>query len=149
MEADGRAYAALEPDGTCEDLYNGRCDAEGLPYNRAAMMKQPPSQGGAAAFFHLLLAEGGAGRAGPHYTYKTKRIRVVQGAGEALNTVRQRYREAPALSEPDFVVCAGALDLATPGRVISSGIGASIVRPAPGGGAHWLTLEQARGEIGI
>ena len=36
LEADGKTYSAIEPDMNCEDLYNSRCDAEGLPYNRAA-----------------------------------------------------------------------------------------------------------------
>jgi hypothetical protein len=149
LEADGKTYSAIEPDMNCEDLYNSRCDAEGLPYNRAARMKQPPPQSGAAAFFHLLLVGEGAAREGAQYTHKGKRIRVVQGAGQALNTVRQGYRESAALPQPDFVVCAGALDLATPGRIISSGAGASIVRPAVGGSAQWMTLEKARGELGI
>jgi len=74
---------------------------------------------------------------------------VVQGAGQGLNSVRERYKEPPALEQPDIVACAGALDLRVPGKLISSGTGSSVVRPGPGGGASWMTLEQARGELGI
>jgi len=149
LEADGKTYSAIEPDMSCEDLYNSRRDAEGVPYNRAAAMKQPPPHAAAAAFFHLLLVQRSATRNGPWYEHGGKLIRVVQGAGQALNTVREHYSEPPALHQPDVVVCAGAIDLATPGNLIGSGVGASIVRPAAGGSARWITLEQARGEVGV
>ena len=76
-------------------------------------------------------------------------IRVVQGAGEAVSTVRERYKEPPAARQPDVVVCAGALDIPIPGHLIASGAGASVVRPGAGGAISWLTLEQARGELKI
>lgn len=149
LEADGKTYAAIEPDMTREDLYKSRCDAEGRPYNQAAKTKAPPSSAAAAAFFHLLLLQAHAARSGSFYEVGGKRVRVVQGSGELLNTVRERYREPPALLEPDVVVCAGAVDSGAPGKIIPSGVGASILRPHAGGGARWMTSEQARGELGI
>lgn len=149
LEAEGKTYSSVEPDMSGEDLYNLRRDAEGVPYDKAARLKEPPGHGAAAALFHMLLIGAGATRSGAWYEYKGKRIRVVQGAGKAISAVRERYKEPPAMSQPDVIVCAGGLDLAIPGHLISSGAGASVVRPSPGGSTPWITLEQARGELTI
>lgn len=149
IEADGKPYVAVEPDMICGDLYRSRCDAEGVSYSRAATLKNPAPQAAAAAFFHLLLLHAGATRNGSFYEHGGRRIRVVHAAGQDINTVKQRYKEPPAAAEPDIVVCAGALDLRAPGRIIPSGSAASVVRPAMGGSANWLTIEQARGALAL
>ena len=149
LEADGKHYSAIDPVMSCEDFYSFRQDAEGTPYHRAAKLKAPSAGAAAAAFMHLLLIEAKAARRGSWYEHGGKLIRVVQGAGEAISTVRERYKEPPAARQPDVVVCAGALDIPIPGRLIASGAGASVVRPGAGGGIPWLTLEQARGEFKI
>lgn len=149
LTAAGKPYSPVDPVMSCEDLYNCRCDVEGVPYNRAAQMKQPPNEAGYASFFHHLLVQATATRYGSWYKHGGKLVRVVHGAGQALNSVRARYKEPPALRQPDIVVCAGALDLAVPGSLMSPGVGASIVRPSSGGAAQWMTLEQARGELAI
>jgi hypothetical protein len=134
---------------TCDELYDLRRDAEGVPYDRAARRKEPPPEGAAAAYVHVLLTEAGATRDGAMYVHSGQKVRVVQGAGQPVESVRQNYNEPPALASPDIVVCAGAQALGTPGTVIASGTGASIVRPARGGGARWRTLEEARAELQI
>jgi hypothetical protein len=149
LEAEGKHYAAIDAAMNSEEFYSFRQDAEGVPYHRAARRKDPPAEAAAAAFFHLLLNEAKSTRSGAWYEQGGKLIRVVQGAGEAVNTVRERYKEPPAARQPDMVVCAGALDITIPGSLIASGAGASIVRPGAGGGTRWLTLEQARGELKI
>jgi hypothetical protein len=149
LEADGKHYSAIDPVMSCEEFYSFRQDAEGTPYHRAARLKAPPSGAAAAAFLHLLLIQANAARRGSWYEYGGKRIRVVQGVGEAISTVRERYKEPPAALQPDVVVCAGALDIPIPGYLIASGAGASVVRPSAGGGTPWLTLEKARGELKI
>jgi hypothetical protein len=83
------------------------------------------------------------------YVHRCQKVRVVQGGGQAIESVRQKYMEPPALASPDIVVCAGAQAIGTPGAVIASGKGASIVRPARGGAADWLTLEDARARLHI
>jgi len=45
-------------------------------------------------------------------------VRVIQGAGEGLNSVRKRYDEPPAMDQPDIVVCAGALDIPVPASIV-------------------------------
>ncbi len=149
LEQEGKPYSAIEPDMAADDLYASRCDAESRPSNSAALTKEPARDAAQAAFFHHLLAQAAATRVGSWYDYAGRHIRVIQGAGEALNTVRERHNEPPASAQPDIVVCAGAMDIPLPGRVLGSGTGASVVRPAPGGAARWLTLEDARGELGI
>lgn len=134
---------------SCEELYHFRQDAEGIPYHRAARLKAPPPGAAVTAFVRLLLIGAGAKPYGSWYEHGGKRIRVIQGAGEAINTVRERYKEPPAAQEPDVIVCAGALDVPVPAHLIPSGKGASIVRPSAGGTTSWLTLEQARGELNI
>jgi hypothetical protein len=133
----------------CEDLYKRRCDAEGIPYDHAARMKEPPRHAAEAALLHHLLIHAGATRDGPWYVYGGRRIRIVEGAGQMLNSVRERYKEPPAWGQPDIVSCAGARDVPVPGKLISSGAGLSIVRPGPGSGVRWMTLEQTRRELGI
>jgi hypothetical protein len=149
LEAEGKHYSAVELVMSCEDFYSFRQDAEGVPYHRAAKLKAPSAGAAAAAFLHLLLIEAKAARRGAWYEHGGKLVRVIQGAGEAISTVRERYKEPPAARQPDVVVCAGALDIPIPGRLIASGAGASVVRPGAGGGIPWLTLEQARGEFKI
>jgi hypothetical protein len=133
----------------CEDLYNFRRDGEGVPYNRAARSKTPVRESGPAALAHTLLLEAGAARDGAWYTYAGRRVRVVHGSGQVLSTVREQYKEPPTRPEADIIVCAGASDPAVPGSLISTGTGKSMVRPAAGGRSRWLTLEQARVEVGI
>jgi hypothetical protein len=133
----------------CEDLYNARRDGEGVPYNHAARTKTPAPSASEAAFAHHLLIDSGATRDGAWYLKNGRRIRIVNGAGQAMNSVRGRYKEPPAAPQSDVVVCAGAQDWSVPGNLISAGDDKSIVRPSGGGTARWITLEQARGEIGI
>ncbi len=149
LEQEGKTYTPIDPDMNSEDLYSSRCDAESRPSNSAALTKEPAKEGAQAAFFHHLLLQATANRNGSWYDYAGKKIRVVQGGGEALNTVRERHMEPPASAQPDIIVCAGAMDIPLPGKILGSGTGASVVRPAPGGAARWLTLEGARGELGI
>jgi hypothetical protein len=149
LEAEGQTYSPIDPDMTCDDLYDCRRDAEGVPYSRAAKSKEPAPQAAQASFFHHLLVKAAAIRTGSWYEHGGKRIRVVQGAGEALSSVREKYVEPPGLPQPDIVVCAGSLTPAIKGKLISSGTSASFVRPSGGGVARWMTLEEARGELGL
>jgi hypothetical protein len=152
IEASGGVYDATAVDPTswsCDELYDLRRDAEGVPYGHAAKRKEPPPEAAAAAYVHALLTEAGATREGAMYLHGGHKVRVVQGAGQALESIRQKYNEPPALMSPDLVVCAGAHAVGTPGAVIASGKGSSIVRPGRGGGADWLTMEEARARLHI
>lgn len=132
-----------------EDLYNLRCDAEGVPYSRAATWKAPAQHAAQAAHIHLILLNAGATKQGAWLQYGGQSIRIVNGAGRGLAQVREEYKEPATIPQSDIVVCAGAEDLGVPARLISSGRGASMIRPSSGGGARWLTLEQARVELTV
>lgn len=132
-----------------EELYDLRRDAEGVPYNRAAKQKTPAGEAAQAALAHVLLTQANATREGAWYRLNNKTIRVVHGGGQSLSSVRERYDEPTALAAPDIVICAGAVDLNLPATVVPAGAGVSVVRPAKGGSAKWLTLEQARAELEI
>jgi len=146
---EGRDCPPIDPKIACDDLYDSRRDAEGVPYNRAARTKEPVESSAQAAFVHHLLLQAGATQEGPWYRKGDRRIRVIHGAGQAMNSVRQRYDEPPATVQPDIVVCAGAMDLPVPGNLMRLGENQSVVRPLEGGPARWLTFEQARGELEI
>jgi hypothetical protein len=87
--------ALVPPTLTCDQLYDLLRDAEGVPYDRAAERKVPPAAAAKAAFTHILLYEAGATRVGSFYEHHGRTIRVVHGAGQVLETVRQRYNEPP------------------------------------------------------
>ena len=143
----GCSPAAFEPpDGPVSDLYNMRRDAEGIPYHRAAQSQEPTPMCTQAAFAHLLLWRANPARRAAWYDLGGQSVRVVNGGGQMLSTVRERYLEPPAVVQADVVVCAGATDLGVPGHLISRGYGASTVRPAPGGTSKWITLEAAMDE---
>ena len=150
-EVTGTALApeVLEPSPALgvDDLYNLRRDAEGVPYDHAARRKEPSPGAAQAASAHLRLLNANATYKGPWYERDGQVIRVVQGAGQSLSVLRERYSEGPAVEQPDVVICAGAIDLGVPGHLIESGRGRSVVRPARGGDARWLTLEQAHEEL--
>jgi hypothetical protein len=149
LAGEGKACPERDVAIDCEDLYNARRDGEGVPYNRAARTKAPAPSASQAACVHHLLLDGGATRDGAWYLKDGQRIRVVNGAGQAMNSVRGCYKEPPAAVQPDIVVCAGAQDLSVPGNLISAGDDKSIIRPSGGGTARWMTFEQARRELGI
>lgn len=138
--------AYVPPPGPMSDLYDLRRDAEGVPSPRAAQTRTPSAATAQAAYAHLLLVRGNATRNGAWYEHAGKSVRVVNGAGEFLATVRERYVEPPAVAQPDFIVCAGATDFGIPAQLIATGQGASTVRPAPGGTTKWITLDAAKTE---
>jgi hypothetical protein len=151
MDADGGVPpAAATPEAlSCNDLYALRQDAEGVSYQRAATLKAPAAHAAHSAFAHLLLLGAGAVQRGAWLEHGGRTIRVVNGAGQGLAQVKGRYREPATVMQSEIVVCAGAEDFGVPARVVPLGHGASTVRPAPGGGSHWMTLDQARVELGI
>ena len=96
-----------------------------------------------------MLLNAGATQQGAWLQHGGRSIRVVNGAGQGLADVQARYKEPPTVLQSEIVVCVGAVDLGVPARVIGPGSGASTMRPTPGGGAMWLTLEQARMELAL
>lgn len=98
---------------------------------------------------HMMLLNAGATKQGAWLKHGGQSIRVVNGAGQGLSDVQGRYKEPTTVPQSEIVVCAGAIEFGVPGKIIPSGRGASMVRPASGGGAKWLTLERAKMELGL
>jgi hypothetical protein len=132
-----------------DDLYNLRRDAEGVPYNRAARLRAPAPSAAQAASVYVMLLNAGATNLGAWLQHGGRSIRVVNGAGQGLTEVQARYKEPTAVAQSEIIVCAGAIELGVPARLVAPGRGASTIRPTPGGLATWLTLEQARMELSI
>lgn len=151
VQAAGRGVAAAAPFDALagEDLYNLRRDAEGVPYTRAATLKAPAVNAAQTAFVHAMLVNAGATMQGAWLQHGGRSIRVVNGAGQGLTDVQARYKEPTTVAQSEIVVCAGAVELGVPARLIAPGRGASTIRPTPGGCAKWLTLEQAQVELGL
>lgn len=141
--------AATHDTLTGEELYNLRQDAQGVPYNRAATWKAPEQNASQAAFIHMKLLDAGARQQGAWLEHGGRTIRVINGAGQGLVDVQAQYREPTTILQPHVVVCAGAVNLGVPARVIASGRGASMIRPTPGGSTAWLTLEEALVELAL
>ena len=140
---------AIADDLEGEDLYSFRCDAEGVPYDGAAKRKKPDPGAAAAAYAHMILLDAGATKEGAWLKHDGKSVRIINGAGQGLAQVKEKYKEPTTLPQAEIVVCAGAFDYGTPARIIDSGRGASTVHPGSGGMAKWLTLEQAKVELAI
>ena len=140
--------AGYEPlNYTMEEIYDLRRDCEGQPAGRAARTATPSQSSSVAGQTHLLLADAAQGRVGSWYEVGGQTVRVVQGAGEGISTVRGRYKEPPSSRPADIVICAGAVDQGVPARVVSDGRGDSVVRPAGGAASRWLLLDAARAEL--
>jgi hypothetical protein len=151
MTAAGKTITAPSPFDALggEDLYNIRRDIEGIPYTRAATLKEPHPTAAQAAYVHMMLLNAGATNHDAWLQYRGRSIRIVNGAGQGLSDVQGRHKEPPTLPQSDIVVCAGAIELGVPARLIARGRGASTIRPTPGGSTKWLTIEQACVELGL
>lgn len=144
------APAAPTPDGLDMDaLYDLRRDAEGIPYSRAAALKAPPGHSAQASVMRLTLLNGGATEFNSWLRYNGTTVRIVNGAGQSIESVQSRYLEPASTPIPDLVVCAGAMRTGVPATIIPKGRGLSIVRPSAAAGSRWLTLEEARNELRI
>lgn len=136
---------AIKSDG----LYDMRRDVEGVAYTRAASLKAPPTSAGEAALAHIKLLSSGATQDGAWLKHSGKSVRIVNGNGKHLETLKESHKEPSTLPQPDMVICTGAINLGVPARLIASGKGASVVSPAGGGASNWLTLPEALAELAV
>lgn len=129
------------PDFDSEELYALRRDAEGVPSVAPAKRKAPDACE-LFGLFHLLLRRAGATTAPGGYRLGDRTVRVINGAGAVLSTVRARFIEPPVIIAADIVACVGAIDLGVPDNIVRSGRPGDIIRPASTD--NWVDAERAR-----
>lgn len=129
-----------------ETLYGWRRDAEGTPAGEPAI-KMRPGNSEALGFFHLLLRQAGAQQLAAGYEMNGRTIRVLNGAGAVLGSLRSRFVEAPVVLTADVVVAVGATDLGLPGNVVRQGRVGDVIRPEAGGA--WFDVAGARAELNL
>ena len=129
-----------------ESLYGWRRDAEGVPTGEPARNARP-SNIETLGLLHLLLRQAGGQQTEYGYKKDGKTIRVINGAGVFLASLRKKFLEAPTIPTADFVVASGAIDSGQPSNIARQGRTNDIVRPEPGG--KWLDFDGGRRELKI
>lgn len=129
-----------------ETLYGWRRDAEGVQATKPATRLQPVNPE-ALGFFHLALRQAGATPQAGGYDLSGRTIRVINGAGTVLSSLRSKFIEPPSVTSADIVVAVGATDLGVPANVVRSGRVNDVVRPDAGG--TWFDLNSALEELKI
>jgi NAD-dependent SIR2 family protein deacetylase len=131
-----------------DDLYSFRRDIEGVPASRIARERKPTPQMQTVGSIHMRLIEAGAVFAGPRYVLNSKRIRVLQGAGQVLSLVKKQFDPEDSPLGDDIVICVGARD--------DGGVPVSVVRGTSSpplihttSTANWINDERAIVELGI
>ena len=116
-----------------------RRDACGVPVGSPLRTKRPDNRMEAIARAHHDLRARGVLLARDRYELAGKTIRVVNGGGRMLNTIRAEYNdEPPGVREADWVLCAGALDDGgAPPHLLRGTAAPTLVRP--GSTARWVT----------
>jgi hypothetical protein len=94
-----------------EEAYRLKLDVCGVPYKSVARQKRPDVSMTKLGVVQLGLLANGAALEGNHFLLHQKRIRVVNGQGQLLGTVKGRYlNEPPQLPQADLMICVGATD---------------------------------------
>jgi len=116
-----------------------RRDACGNPVGTPLRSKRPDERMELLALAHHEIRAKGGTVIDDHYSLGGETVRIVNGAGRMLNTVRRSYaNEPPAPFAADHVVCAGAIDDGgAPAHLIRSGSAPTIVRAGSTG--SWVT----------
>jgi hypothetical protein len=98
---------------------------------------------------HIMLLVGGATLSGSMYVLNGKTVRLLQAAGQTISLVRAKFANDAQPNTPYYVViCVGAVkDWNVAVNVVRAPGTATIVRYGSGGA--WLTVEEARAELGI
>lgn len=109
-----------QPEMSGEELYQWRRDAEGITANEAARKKEP-DENEILGFFHLLLRHNGAEIKENGYLLEDKMIKVVNGSGHHLSTMRDKFIEPPSCADIDFILCVGSVESGLPNNFIPRG----------------------------
>ncbi|SIS81193.1 SIR2-like domain-containing protein [Thalassospira xiamenensis M-5 = DSM 17429] len=125
-----------------EEYYHLRRDAEGVGVSGPAKCFVP-ERCEQLGYFHLILRAAGAEQTAFGYDYNGNAIRVVNGSGMMMATLKKRYREPPAANPSDMVIAVGAQETSLPNNVVRAGREQDFIRPEEPAG-KWFTVERAR-----
>jgi len=140
----GIAYTGpidLDPVLTTDELYMLRRNLEGVLSNTLLRTIKTRNEQHRFGAVHLRLLELGATLSGTCYTHHSKKVRIIQAAGEVLSAVKNNFSfERPASQMADITICAGALPDAASSHIIRGGAPPSIIRPGLKG--DWMTDDE-------
>lgn len=139
----------LSPGMTIADLYAKRREFSGLSSTEVVRSKKPSINQQLIGAIHLILIEGGATMDGPNYILNGKRYRLIQGTGQVISRLKERFSgEPPNPSPAEITVCAGAYpDGGAPDNLIREGQPESFLRPATSG--SWISEGEFLHDHGI
>ena len=130
--------ARFMPSTSSPDAAALRRDTCGIPVGRPIRNKRTDDRMEVVARIHDQLRSRGAALEDDHYVLDGRTIRVINGGGRMLNSVRSLYNIEPPTREPDYTICAGAVDDGgAPPHLLRSTATPSLVRP--GSTASWVT----------
>jgi hypothetical protein len=127
-----------------EQLYDLRRDATGVPPNASVREKDPHPAMRTVGAIHLMLQERGAKFDGARYKLVDgRRVRVVNGAGQVISQLRERFTiDQPQAMAGDLVVCDAHSDGNVPANVVRGPRVSNILQA--GNSSEWITFEEAR-----
>jgi hypothetical protein len=127
-----------------EQLYELRRDTTGVPPKTSVRDKDPLPFMYTAGAIHLMLQEHGATFEGAQYRLADeRRVRVVNGAGQVLSLVQDRFTgDQPQAAPEDLVVCDARSDGNVPANVVRGPRASNILQA--GNSSEWITFEEAR-----
>ena len=97
---------------------------------------------------HILLMEQGAELDGVYYRWKDEVIRLIEGSGQILYTIMDKFADEPHDSKgPSITVCIGAIDSGGHHHLVRSE-DESIVRKESVSG-NWITHNQLFELLGV
>lgn len=127
---------------SAQDLYDLRRDACGKPSGEVARTKRPEGSQALFGAMHLYLRAKGGTLNGSQFVLAGERVRLIQGAGQLLSSVRSRFGDEPP--QPDgatITVCVASKDDGgVPTHIIRGGRVGGIVRGGTSGA--WMTDDQ-------
>ncbi|MEY2536443.1 MAG: hypothetical protein QOG67_183 [Verrucomicrobiota bacterium] len=147
----GKSYArgsTFDATLSTDELYSLRRDIEGKPPTSIARAKSPTSAMQLIGTIQMRLVEAGATFEGARFVLNSKRIRVLQGAGEVLSLIKKKFEAEQSPLAADVVICVGAReDGGAPASIVRGASALTIIKPATA--SNWLTDEQAVLDLAI
>jgi hypothetical protein len=133
---------------SADELYALRRDVEGLPSSQIARQKNPTPQMRQIGCIHMRLVEAGATFEGARFVLNSRRIRVLQGAGDVLSLIKNQFEEEETPLGADVIICVGARDDGdAPSSIVRGSSSASIIKPVVK--CVWMTDDKAVDKLGL